>query len=141
MKDKALKPVIKSAKKTARAAIHLKIVSQLKAIAKEFGQDSEDLFHDFEKAAKKLAKKISEQIKIVSPAPIAAPKENKVVKTAPKPKSAAKPKPAVSEKKVAPPVKAVTTPAKKVTPKVVTAKPVKKEEPAKTKAKLPAKKS
>ena len=147
MKDKTLKPVVKSAKKTARAAIHLKIVSQLKVIAKEFGQDSEDLFHDFEKGAKKLAKKISEQIKITTPAEKAAPKESKPVKAAAKPtaapkaKTVAKSKPAVSEKKATPPAKAVNGAAKKVTTKTVAAKPVKKEEPAKAKTKAPTKKS
>jgi len=146
MKDKTLKPVVKSAKKTARAAIQLKIVSQLKVIAKEFGQDSEDLVHELEKGAKKLARKISEQLKITTPAE-AAPKESKPVKAAAKPKAApkaetaAKPKPAVSEKKVATPAKAVNGTAKKVTAKTVAAKPVKKEEPAKAKTKAPAKKS
>jgi hypothetical protein len=147
MKDKTLKPVIKSAKKTARTAIQLRIISELKTIAKEFGQDSEDLLHEIEKGAKKLAKKISGQLKITTPADKAAPKETKAVKAAAKPKpapkvkAAVKPTPVVSEKKAAVPAKAVNGEAKKVVAKAAPAKPVKKEAPAKTKAKGPTKKS
>ena len=141
MKDKTLKPVIKSGKKTARAAIHLRIVSELKVIAKEFGQDSEDMVREMEKGAKKLAKKISEHLKVTPQASGATPKENKVIKTAAKPKPVAKPKQAVSEKKVTPPVKAVNTPTKKVAAKTVTTKPEKKAAPVKAKTKLPSKKS
>ena len=141
MKDKTSKPIIKSAKKTARAAIQLRIVSELKVIAKEFGQNSEELLHEMEKGAKKLAKKISEQLKITLPDDKAAPKETKAVKTAAKPKPVAKPTAAVSEKKVTPPVKAVNGAVKKVTAKPTAAKPAKKEEPAKAKTKAPTKKS
>jgi len=135
MKDKTLKPAIKSAKKEARAAIQLRIVSQVKLIAKEFGQDSQDLIHDIEKGAKKLSKKISEKLTITLPDNKVAPKENKLADTA------VKPKPAISEKKSTTPVRAANTRAKKVTAKTAAAKPVKKEEAASAKTKLPAKKS
>ncbi|MFI5160569.1 MAG: hypothetical protein ACHQHN_04790 [Sphingobacteriales bacterium] len=126
MKDKDSKPLIKSARKTVRMAIQLRIVTELKLISKEFGQGSEELIHEIEKGAKKLAKKIAGELKITAPVDKAAPKE-KVVKTV------AKPKPATDIKKA-------DAAVKKVAAKAVPAKPEKKAEPVKGRTKLPAKK-
>ena len=123
MKDKDSKPIIKSARKTARMAIQLRIVSELKLIAKQFGQDSEELNHEMEKGAKKLAKKIAEQLKITPQTVTGTTTENKATKPV------EQSKPAISAKKSPPPVKAVNGTVKKVAAKTVSAKPAKKEKP------------
>lgn len=99
----------KSVKKAVRDDIASGLIKELKTLTGKFGEASEKLIEEIEKGAKKLARKITKEVKIIT-AP-AAPKADKPVKKAAPAKTTAPTKTAAPAKTVAP-VKKATAPAK-----------------------------
>ena len=66
MKNKKEKNELKSVRSTARKAIQLKLVKELKALAGQFGPDIKNIDQVLEKAAKKLAKKVAREFTLTN---------------------------------------------------------------------------
>jgi hypothetical protein len=111
MKQQKQKTPVKSARKTAKLDIQQRLIATVKAIALKFGQDEGKLTEKFQKKSKKLAKKISEELKIAKPAATKKPKEIKAPSSAVKPLK----------------VKVVEAPAKKETDSKTAKKPAEKK--------------
>ena len=115
MKNKAQKKQIKSARKVARKALQVRIVSALKTVTGQLGKESEKLAKKVEKESKKLAKQISKELDIKPAAVKTEPA--KVVKTVKKPAPAKAPVTAAKK-----PI-AKAAPVKTSTAKITAAKP------------------
>ncbi len=64
MKKSKLKSLVKTARKNAQKDIQIVVAAELKVAAGKLGQDIEKLNKDIVKEAKKVAKRISQKIKI-----------------------------------------------------------------------------
>jgi len=64
MKKSKLKSLVKAARKTAEKDIHQSLLSTLSEIAGNYGEGAKKLNKDIQKGARRLAKKLSANIKI-----------------------------------------------------------------------------
>jgi|GEM_PF-4769063 len=97
MKKSKLRPLKRSARKTAHEAIKLSLITALKEVTGILGASSKKLEKEMEKGSKQLAKKLSKKIKIdtsaVLPVSAASANDKPVVKDVPAKTATTKTKP------------------------------------------------